>query len=719
MLAYSCFLPKKNVSASENNQNSVILKNLQAEIGPDFQYSLDRNTDKTTFISNSHNALPLNLEGVDKNDAASVSNRFMKEYGSFFGVADAKKDAFLFKKDTDSLGITHIRYGQKYNDVPVFGGQIIVHLGKDKNVNSANGEFIPDISIDTDPKISQSEAEDIAKELWKEQKRPENPEVKKSNLYIFNKSLFQNKKEDTKNYLVWKIELTKGKPNIGHEYYFIDAHDGDLVFQITGIQKVIDRMIYDCSLVPLTGFCWTDHLYQGHIYGRSEGQPVRGANFIVGGTDTDNLYTETNNCHNYYSTKFSINGANKLGGIGDGTNSPFAETDGFNYIDYAGADCPNAYFDGYSVNFCKGLVFTDIVGHEYAHAVNTFSILDGYGDPSGLTYSGQPGALNESNSDVFGEALEYFIDGNNDWLLGEDIVSGGMRSMQNPGSLTEAGVGPYPNKFHDSNYYCGSGDDYGVHHNSSVPNHAAYLMAMGGTYNGCAITGIGRTKEEAIFYRAQTGYYTPSTTFNQAYNNLISACGDLYGGTSSADCINVKKALQAVEMDQNGYCSGQPELVASCAATTTPVYRFWSDTKQGHFYTSSATERDSIIATYPTNVWSYEGTAYNAFGVQSVGTTPIYRFWSDDKQHHFFTASATEKDLVIATYPSHVWNYEGIAYYAYATEQPSSTALYRFWSDTKQGHFYTASAAEKDYVIATYPANVWNYEGIAWYVPTD
>ena len=159
------------------------------------------------------------------------------------------------------------------------------------------------------------------------------------------------------------------------------------------------------------------------------------------------------------------------------------------------------------------------------------------------------------------------------------------------------------------------------------------------------------------------------------------------------------------------------------AITTTPfqspVHRFWSDTKQGHFYTSSEDEKNYIIANYDNNIWRYEGVAYNAYNSSTSGITPIYRFWSDTKQHHFYTASASEKNYVIANYNDNVWKYEGIAYYAYASSQPGTTPVYRFWSDTKQGHFYTASEDEKNSIIVTYPENVWEYERIAWYVPED
>jgi len=51
---------------------------------------------------------------------------------------------------------------------------------------------------------------------------------------------------------------------------------------------------------------------------------------------------------------------------------------------------------------------------------------------------------------------------------------------------------------------------------------------------------------------------------------------------------------------------------------------------------------------------------------QWLGSIPVFRFWSDTQQAHFYTIDEEEKEYVIATYPDNVWRYEGIAFYAYS-----------------------------------------------------
>ena len=149
------------------------------------------------------------------------------------------------------------------------------------------------------------------------------------------------------------------------------------------------------------------------------------------------------------------------------------------------------------------------------------------------------------------------------------------------------------------------------------------------------------------------------------------------------------------------------------------MYRFWSSAYNGHFYTISRAERDHIIASYPTNVWAYESVAYGAFGTQVPGTIPLYRFWSSAYNGHFYTASEAEKKYVIASYDDFTWKYESVAYYVYPSslKDTSTKPVARFWGPTYKHHFYTASAAEAAHVKANYPDQIWTYESDPFRVP--
>ncbi len=143
-----------------------------------------------------------------------------------------------------------------------------------------------------------------------------------------------------------------------------------------------------------------------------------------------------------------------------------------------------------------------------------------------------------------------------------------------------------------------------------------------------------------------------------------------------------------------------------------PVYRFWSEEYLHHFYTISEYEKDYIISMWP-DVWKYEGPRFYAFETQIRGTSPVYRFWSEQYLGHFYTISEDEKNYVLETWPD-VWKYEGPAFYAYTTQAPDMSPVYRFWSEDYLGHFYTVNEVEKDQVKDTWP-DVWQYEGSVFF----
>jgi hypothetical protein len=149
-----------------------------------------------------------------------------------------------------------------------------------------------------------------------------------------------------------------------------------------------------------------------------------------------------------------------------------------------------------------------------------------------------------------------------------------------------------------------------------------------------------------------------------------------------------------------------------------PVYRFWSGKFNGHFYTISEAEKNDVVRRYP-DVWSYETIAWYALPLQNgncpAGYNKIYRFWSGSYNHHFYTASESEKNHVLRNWPN-VWQYEGPQYCVQTGAGASSNQpVYRFWSGKLNGHFYTADGSEKNHVIRTWP-EVWSYEGEHYWV---
>lgn len=160
----------------------------------------------------------------------------------------------------------------------------------------------------------------------------------------------------------------------------------------------------------------------------------------------------------------------------------------------------NAFWDGTAMSFGDGgttfhpLVSLGVTGHEVSH---------GYTEQnSGLVYSGMSGGINESFSDMAGEAAAWYMRGTGDFQVGSDIkkVSGAMRYMANP---TQDGR----SIDHASNFT----SSMDVHHSSGVFNKAFYLLA---TKSGWTVR-----KAFEVMADANRLHWTANSTFNQG------ACG--------------------------------------------------------------------------------------------------------------------------------------------------------------------------------------------------
>jgi thermolysin len=189
---------------------------------------------------------------------------------------------------------------------------------------------------------------------------------------------------------------------------------------------------------------------------------------------------------------------------------------------------------GQSVNYFSASL--DIVAHEYTHGVTSYT--------SNLTYIKESGALNEAFSDVMGVCVEFMFqpvgDGvlKADWLQGEDTMRATLPGSKNGGrSLSDPQSLGYPD--HYSKRYTGTGDNGGVHTNSTIVSHAFYLAVEGGTNrtSGISVQGVGdkgRDQIEKIFYRAFTTLPT-NATFYDARLKTIDSARTLYGTGSAAE----------------------------------------------------------------------------------------------------------------------------------------------------------------------------------------
>jgi Zn-dependent metalloprotease len=234
----------------------------------------------------------------------------------------------------------------------------------------------------------------------------------------------------------------------------------------------------------------------------------------------------------------------------------------------------NAFWNGSQMVYGDAYGFPladDVVAHELTHGVTQYE--------SNLFYYYQSGAINEALSDIWGEFVDQTNGQGNDspgvkWLMGEDVSGlGALRNMANPPAFGD------PDKMTSPLYYGGDGDNGGVHTNSGVLNKAAFLIADGGVFNGKAVTGLGITKAAPVFYETQTNMLTSGSDYADVYNALYQACLNLVGGSQGItynDCLEVRDATDAVEMNKQPLTGSAPEA-ALCPANTALLNTLFSD----------------------------------------------------------------------------------------------------------------------------------------------
>jgi len=544
---------------------------------------------------------------------------FFNEYGSTFGLSDFELELRPTGRRTDHHGFIHLSYRQVYRGVPIFAGLLLVHSDPAGRLTVVNGNFLPRLSLDTKPVWSRNRAAEITVSTVEAQRREQSGHTSAatealaaagSTLYNFRTGLAQGVQGPV--HLVWEIEVVSAEPG-AREFVYVDAHNGKVVDQITGIHDALDREVYQTNLGNL-------------VWEEGDTDPI------------PNPWAGENDALVLQDWQDEIDGAKEVYHLFRHlTNGSWLSYDGgdatLKTINL-GTDCHNAFWYGTATGFCNGVTGDDIVTHEWGHAYTDFT--------HGLIYQWQPGALNEAYSDMWGETVDLLNGRGTDspgglrtdgtcsdfgsgqpkgdntyrWLQGVDAnepggFGGAIRDLWRPRCHGD------PGKVSDNQYWCTSGDFGGVHFNSGVPNHAYALLVDGGTYNGQTIDAIGLTKTANLFWRAGSVYQVPATDFVDHADALEASCADLIGLTlyepktnattpspsakkfGDVDCAQVATAIAAVEL------RNEPTL---CVDVGSPVTHSLTDWESGLGSWTPGTRDVANPPTFDTPDWAVVGS---------------------------------------------------------------------------------------------------------------
>ncbi|MGC0347078.1 M4 family metallopeptidase [Streptomyces sp. SAI-218] len=491
--------------------------------------------------------------------ATAVANAaaVLADHASALGLGSAQRTK-VRDVIVDPDGTQHVRYDRTYRQLPVLGGDFVVHLAPDGAYKSSSRATRSAISLSSvTPALSAPKAADLAANALKAanlgetlKKLTAKPRLVVDALHGAPRLAWQTDAaaQDSLGNPVARTVLTDARTGAQIDAWdSIEQAAGDGKSLYSGtvslettqsgstyqLKDATRGNTYTGDAANKTDLCFLTICFSrapATLFTDADNHWGTGATSDRATAAVDAQYG-TDVTWDYYK---NVHGRNGIGGDGKGS---------YNRVHY-GNNYNNAFWDDscFCMTYGDGdgtqmgpLVSLDVAGHEMSHGVTSKT--------AALTYSGESGGLNEATSDIFGTLVEFYAGNSSDtgdYLIGEKIVRSGfgrdaLRYMDKPSK---------DGKSADS--WSSSVGNLDVHYSSGVANHFAYLLAEGSgaktvngvsynspTSNGSTVTGIGRAKLGAIWYRALTVYMTSSTNYAGARTATLNAAKDLYGAGST------------------------------------------------------------------------------------------------------------------------------------------------------------------------------------------
>jgi Zn-dependent metalloprotease len=538
-----------------------------------------------------------------RQDLSLKSSSVFSEHKKSFGFEDEKYEMRETKRETDKYGGTHIRLQEHYNSIPILFGDFLLHE-KNGQLSSGNGKiYTTTKSIPSSPEMTKEKSIDLAlanvnakKYYWNDTAK-ENKIKRKSNdptatyypkpqlLYYYNDKMnaFQ---------FCYRIVIQCFDAGKSSEV-FIDASTGS-IFLLNPLETstcdptTVNTVWYGNKTV----YTYTDAFTSGWDL---EDDCTPSTYKVFDAANSNDIFNSSNNTWTSQRQRSAATSLWSIRQTRDVYKNSFERNGHDNddqnidiYFDYVwpGNDRDNAsyrydQFGDDEINIGCGSTSAitddygalDIMAHEFTHGVTQYS--------AELVYNREPGALNESFSDVMAEFVENKVLGSNNWLLGWDrmvlignsLVNAPIRSCIAPGLYRQPDRYLGLKNWSNATSSCSptgppsspsdpvDNDNCGVHTNSGVQNRMFYLLSMGGNgwtddssstipsqtpFNSYqwSVQGIGIDKAGRIAYNALL-YLISSSGYLDSRNAWVAAATNLYGECSQ-EAIQTGKAWYAV-----------------------------------------------------------------------------------------------------------------------------------------------------------------------------
>jgi Zn-dependent metalloprotease len=298
------------------------------------------------------------------------AREYLDKYAAAFGAQSGELTQTEIR--SDRYGTT-VSYRQTHRGVPVFGALLRAHLDKQGDLTSVNGFAAPDLTLSVVPRLTAAQAGQRAVAAVKADPPGHNGakastaglKAVSSDLMIYRTGATRG--DAGSNVLVYVVEATN-RANV-RDMVFVDAASGKLVNRYSLVHDALERRVYEQSYAP-ESLVW------------KEGDPFPG-NL---NEDQQNIVNGSGEAYWFFRNVFGRDSYDGAGHVMETVNND------------PRISCPNANWNGVTTNYCNGVTSDDVVAHEWGHAYTEKT--------HNLIYQWQPGALNESYSDIWGETID-------------------------------------------------------------------------------------------------------------------------------------------------------------------------------------------------------------------------------------------------------------------------------------------------------------------------
>jgi Zn-dependent metalloprotease len=514
------------------------------------------------------------LDDPGVSSSASVTDAaaaHLARYGAAFGSKQAGTTLTELRSAATVTGDV-VRYQQNVGGLPVMGGELVVSLRADRELDSILAKTTRATSVHS-AKVSQADATATAQEFFQGSAGEGAPATVVSvGRWVVDPALI-GASTVLPTRTVWRFELTRGAGE--RRMVLVDDQLGAVLMNVDLINQAKNRVVCDNNQVlqnpnAVNAPCVnaSANLVRTEL-GAPAVLPEAETAFILGGAVHDNYAA--------FQTGFDL--TELIGRVVDGgTTKALAQTVRWCY---SGFPCPyaNAFWDGSQMYYGTSYATADdVVGHEMTHGVTERN--------SGLFYWSQSGAMNESISDILGEIIDHRnVQPAGEavtWTMGEDLPIGAIRNLQNPPAFNDPDRTGSP--LYVKENCCSYPDSDGVHSNSGVGNKTFYLASQGGTFNSQTITGIDTgdpllTKSAKLWLLVDqtlssgSDYADLAAVLDQSCQALIGP-----GVMNAANCTAVHLAALATELLISPVNNPQPADATVSCPVGTPQVLFDSET---------------------------------------------------------------------------------------------------------------------------------------------